>query len=177
MRHSHLEKAFKNLRTDGYDKYPISPKTPDFKGYNCIAWAAGEDQIRWWPHQSNPFLFFWPRHLLREPENQETLENFIRAFEWKGYKRGCKNGKLKKGIEKVAIYTISGVPKHAARQLESGRWTSKCGNWEDIQHETTSGVEGTIYGHATYFLHRRRDGKPFLKDRIQALFKSMFSKP
>jgi hypothetical protein len=174
MRLSHLETAFKNLADSGYDKYPISPKTPLFKGYNCIAWAAGDDEKRWWPHKQNPFLFFWPPHLEREPENQETLENFIQAFEWRGYKRGCKNGKLKKGVEKVAIYTLGGIPKHAARQLESGCWTSKCGNWEDVQHETLMGVEGEIYGNAVYFLHRRRDGKPFWKDRIISFLKKIF---
>ena len=176
MRLAHLENAFENLRESGYHKYPISSKTPEFKGYNCIAWAAGDDQKRWWPHKENPFLFFWPPHLQREKENQETLENFIRAFEWKGYRRGCINGKLEKGIEKIAIYTIAGIPKHAARQLESGRWTSKCGNSEDIQHETLLGVEGKIYGKAVYFMHRRRDGKPFWKERILGFFKRILGK-
>lgn len=177
MRCLHLERVFPNLLGSGYDQYPISPETPHLRGYNCIAWAAGEDHRRWWPHLRNPFLFYWPPHLPREPENQETLENFLRAFEWKGYRRGCKNGKLKKGIEKVAIFTIAGIPKHAARQLESGRWTSKCGNAEDIQHETLFALEGHAYGTALVFLHRRRDGKPFLMDRIRAWLKRIAANP
>jgi hypothetical protein len=128
-------------------------------GYNCIAYAAGETDKRWWPHPDK-FAFYWPEHLPREPVNRETVENFLLAFEWKGYKRGCKNGEFEEGVEKVALFTIAGVPKHAARQLESGCWTSKCGRLEDIQHETLAAVEGRIYGNAVFFLHRRRDGKP-----------------
>jgi len=159
MRCWQLESDLENLRGSGYDRLPVSPQTVGRFGYNCIAYAAGETDKRWWPHPDK-FAFYWPEHLPREPVNRETVENFLLAFEWKGYKRGCKNGEFEEGVEKVALFTIAGVPKHAARQLESGCWTSKCGRLEDIQHETLAAVEGRIYGNAVFFLHRRRDGKP-----------------
>src|SRR5437899_11837645 len=121
-----LEKDIPNLKGTGYDKHPISPQTRGRKGYNCIAFAAGDDTRRWWPHPDK-ISFYWPPHLLREFPGTETLGNFIHAFKWKGYTR-CKNGYLKKGIEKVAIFMNNNRPTHAARQLESGLWMSKFGN-------------------------------------------------
>ncbi len=103
MRCFEIEQDLENLRGTGYEKYPISPKTPfPPKGYNCIAFAAGQTDRWWWP-SPNKFLYFWPPHLLREFPGTETMENFIKAFEWKGY-RPCKGGKYKKNIEKVAIF-------------------------------------------------------------------------
>lgn len=176
MRCWQLESELENLRGSGYDKKPVSPQTLGrFGRYNCIAYAAGDTNEWWWP-ELEKFKAYWPPHLPREPRDQETLENFIQAFEWKGYKRGCKNGKFKKGIEKVAIFVnpSTRVPTHAARQLESGVWTSKCGMLEDIQHETLDVVEGKMYGKVAVFLHRRRDGKLFLKDLIMAWLKKLF---
>ena len=37
-----------------------------------------------------------------------------------------------------------GVPLHAARHVPSGRWTSKLGELEDIEH-ALDGLEGTEY--------------------------------
>jgi hypothetical protein len=95
------------------------------------------------------------------------------AFEWKGYRR-CKSPVLERGVEKVAIFVgPNDNPLHAARQLESGRWISKCGDCEDIEHMTLAAVQGNAYGKAKAFLKRRRDGKPFLADRIRAVFKNL----
>jgi hypothetical protein len=170
-----LEQEIPNLKGTGYDKYPISPQTRGQRGYNCIAFAAGDDAHRWWPHP-NRFSFFWPPHLPRQLPGTETVDNFVLAFEWRGY-RECKRGDFKKGIEKVAIFTKNERPTHAARQLESGVWTSKCGNLEDIQHKSLIQVEGDLYGKVHTFMHRRRDGKPFWKHRILAVlqrFKKAF---
>jgi len=162
---SHIEAALENLKGTGYDKYPVSPATRGAPfGYNCIAYAAGHTDAWWWPNP-NKFASYWPPHLPREERDKETIENFIKAFEWKRFKK-CKNGKHKKGIEKVALFVKGSLPRHAARQLPSGLWTSKCGRSEDIQHETLSAVEGAAYGEAKVFMHRRIDGKPFLTDRI-----------
>ncbi len=161
-----LEIELENLGGTGYERYPISPQTPPPPfGYNCIAYAAGHMDRWWWP-SPRKYLYYWPPHLPREPQGAETQENFIRAFEWKGYRK-CDNGKFKKGIEKVAIFVKNNAPTHAARQLENGFWTSKCGQLEDIQHETLAAVEGRLYGVAVIFLHRRRDGRPFWKDRFK----------
>jgi hypothetical protein len=171
MRCLEIEQFLENLGPDDYDQDDVSPQDD----HNCIAYALGEKDKPWWPSIRLKDDFEWPSDLPRQDDDQETLENFILAFQKRGYKI-CKNGRLKKGIEKVAIFAISGLPKHAALQLESGIWGSKCGGYEDIKHFTLSSVEGKNYGKVAVFLHRRRDGRPFLKDRIQAWLNKVFRK-
>jgi hypothetical protein len=45
------------------------------------------------------------------------------------------------------------LAKHAARQLPSGRWTSKIGVLEDIEHSLRD-LEGDEYGTATVLMKR-----------------------
>jgi hypothetical protein len=138
----HLENIFRNLRVGRYEL-----KSPQTRIYNCIAWAAKETHRRWWPIGG-----YWPLNVPRE----ETVECFIMAFGTLEYEP-CTNAKHEKGFEKVAIYIdSSGTPTHMARQLESGRWTSKLGSLEDIEHETLHEVEGDDYGRATKILRRRK---------------------
>jgi hypothetical protein len=58
------------------------------------------------------------------------------------------------GFEKVALFAdASGMPQHAARQLATGRWTSKLGRMEDIEHALRD-LEGGIYGSVVLLLKR-----------------------
>jgi len=54
-------------------------------------------------------------------------------------------------------------------------WTSKCGPLEDIEHKTLRSVEGREYGHATTFLKRRIDRKPFFKERMLTLLRRILA--
>jgi hypothetical protein len=172
MRCKQLEEEIPSLIGTGYDQRPISPQTSGPPhGYNCIAFAFGDTTKWWWPSPYK-FIYYWPPHLRREIPNAETIENFILAFEWKGY-RVCRDGSLKRGLEKIAIYANDrNCPTHAARQLESGIWVSKCGRLEDVQHTEPSHVEGALYGRAHTFMHRRRDGKPFWRERFNTFLTS-----
>ena len=123
-------------------------KSPADEYYNCIAWAAEEDDRWWWPVPS-PFAY-WPPGLPRVV----TLDNFITAFETLGYEPTEKDH-LEPGFEKVAVYVdANGVPTHMARQRESGMWTSKLGPQEDIDHDTLEDLEGGVYGHVARVLRR-----------------------
>jgi hypothetical protein len=63
---------------------------------------------------------------------------------------------METGWEKVALFAHEdGTPTHAARQLASGRWTSKLGELEDIEHELEA-VEGAAYGSVVVYLKRLR---------------------
>ncbi len=63
--------------------------------------------------------------------------------------------RLNFGFEKVALFVdAAGMPTHAARQVNSGAWTSKLGNSEDIEHELRA-LEGDIYGTVRLILKRR----------------------
>ena len=46
-----------------------------------------------------------------------------------------------------------GIPVHAARQLSTGKWTSKLGALEDIEHEL-DGLMGERYGKVGKILKR-----------------------
>ena len=57
-----------------------------------------------------------------------------------------------------ALYTdAQGTPTHAARQLESGDWTSKLGKSVDIRHSTLAALGGEMYGRVAFLLRRPRE--------------------
>lgn len=115
--------------------------------YNCIGFAAGTKM--WW--QPLPLLGgkrYWPPGVPQE----ETIDAYVKAFEFKGYTI-CEDGSYEKDFEKVAIFAKNGVPKHAARQLNAKYWTSKLGKHVDIEHELNS-IEGTQYGQVVRYLKR-----------------------
>ncbi len=124
-----------------------SPATSE---YNCIAWAAEDDVAWWWP---DPFGdYYWPPDVPRV----ESLDAFISAYGLLGYIT-CETAVLELGLEKVVIFVdANGVPTHAARQLPSGRWTSKLGQLEDIEHDTLDGLTGDLYGRVGQVLRRPR---------------------
>jgi len=135
--------AFPNLTAGTYAV--TSNPTPR---YNCIAWAAGENQRWWWPLPAH--LGYWPAGAPREL----TLSAFVDAFATLGY-APSPTGALEEGFEKVALFlSASGVPTHAARQLSNGRWTSKLGRDVDISH-AVNGVDGPVYGTVAAFMARR----------------------
>jgi hypothetical protein len=79
---------------------------------------------------------------------------FILAFATKEYEP-CDNGALEAGYEKLVIYVDSSqTPTHMARQLRSGKWTSKLGELEDIEHQTLRQLEEGVYGIAIQYLRR-----------------------
>ncbi len=124
-----------------------SPPTAD---YNCIGWAAGEDDRFWWPVHSS--LAYWPTAI----PDVITIEAFIEAFATKGY-TPCADGTLEAGFEKVVLYVDPAqLPTHMARQLDNGEWTSKLGRSYDISHTTPHIVHGTLYGTISTFLRRPR---------------------
>lgn len=137
-----LESVFPQLSRSTYTI--TSPSTPE---YNCIAWAAGDTERWWWPVAGS--FAYWPSNV----PVQETLAAFIQAFATLGF-MPCDDSQIEQGYEKVALYVdLNGKPTHAARQLPNGRWTSKLGNIEDIEHEL-EGVTGSVYGSVAQILKR-----------------------
>ena len=149
--------AFPNLSIKGY--HATSP--PD-DYYNCIAWAAGDQERFWSPiprDQSNgahdaSYVAYWPATALQE----NTLDAWKSAFALQGFVE-CQSAVVEHGFEKIAIYADDGSePQHVARQLANGKWTSKLGSACDIEHNTLDALEGEHYGRATCFMKRpRRD--------------------
>jgi hypothetical protein len=113
--------------------------------YNCAAWAANEDHRYWWPDGQN----YWPANVAMNL----SAASFAAAFSTLGYVT-CPSGKLEKGFEKIALFTRDGVPAHMARQLPSGKWTSKLGESYDIALEDLSGLSGKM-GKVSLFMKRK----------------------
>jgi len=115
--------------------------------YNCIAWAAGDIEKPWWP---GVYGFYWPSGISRA----DRISSFVEAFQLQGY-TVCFDASLESGYEKIALYARKdGTPTHAARQLKSGKWTSKLGPFQDIEHDTLECVNGPCYGKASCFMRR-----------------------
>jgi hypothetical protein len=91
--------------------------------YNCIAFAAG-DKSRWWSHLPG---YKWPA-----PRNG-LISSLVAVFQSLGFEDLGLHGNAgrEEGHVKVALYQKNGLWTHAARQLTSGKWTSKLGPDED----------------------------------------------
>lgn len=135
------------------------------KEYNCIAWAAGDTSSWWWPTIPE---FYWPEGV----PDEVTLEAFVLAFRTLGYKE-CSSPEVERNYEKIAIFIKNGIPSHASRQCSNGRWSSKIGKWELIEHEFNA-LEGNgpnEYGQIVQIMRRR---KPTLWRRFLVSFRSKF---
>lgn len=139
-----LEVLFPTLTEGGY----LITSEASFL-YNCIAWAAG-DATHWW--EPDPMgQYYWPPDVERE----YTLDAYLAVFRSLGFGEASANT-LEEGFEKVAIYALGDDPTHAARQLPGGRWSSKLGQLEDIEHEFR-GLEGARYGVVAAIFRRRKE--------------------
>jgi hypothetical protein len=141
-----LETIFPNLASDDYAiESPVSSR------YNCIAWAAGDDE-RWW---EPPRRYYWPPKIPRE----YTVATYRRVYARQGY-RPCANDNTEEGYGKIAIFVNeAGVPTHVARQKEDGSWTSKLGKGPLIRHATLHGIEGDAYGTVGVIMRRRKKAR------------------
>ena len=139
------------LSAEGYEVTSIATCE-----YNCIAFAADDDESWWWPDQHGKA--YWPPNIKREV----TIDAFVSAYETIGYERWeyKGNGDLESGYDKIAIYAMAGVPTHASKQLSDGRWKSKLGPWEDIEHNTPRAVETHgavgIYGEVEVYMRKKK---------------------
>src|SRR6266540_4162673 len=106
----YIEAAFPNLQSCSWE----ITSEPDEK-YNCIAWAIGQSKRPWWPNEYG----FWPEGV--PPE--ETIEAFVAALQTVGFAIAS-DASVENGCEKIALFAKNGTPKHAARQLSDGQWTS-----------------------------------------------------
>jgi hypothetical protein len=99
------------------------------KRYNCLTWASGRTDV--WSEA--PPEGKWPTGVLADG----SVEATIRYFENLGFTRISAGATgLEPGVEKVAVYGDQWGYTHAARQLPNGKWTSKIGTLQDIEHDS-----------------------------------------
>jgi hypothetical protein len=141
-----IERWFSQVRNGAYEV------TSDFNAeYNCAAFAAGEVDIWWEPLLPDGF---WPVSVPAE----FTVAAYAGAYRTLGFEV-CESAEPEANFEKIAIYGRFGDFTHAARQLPSGRWTSKLGRAEDIEHDTLAQLEGAgryEYGFVELLMKRAR---------------------
>lgn len=126
------------------------------KRYNCIAWAAGDTQKRWDLGKGN----HWPRGV--EPKYRFAC--LVQAYIAVGFSvcSTAEGNEFDDAFETVVLYERSGAWEHAAKLLRNGMWSSKLGDFEDIEHPTPEAVGGTDYGEPLIYMRRkrrRRNGK------------------
>ena len=109
--------------------------------YNCMAWAMKNDSKWWEPSDAG----YWPTD-----EQEFSIKVYHDVFESLGFSK-CDSGDPEDDVEKIAVYLHADEVTHVARQLESGKWTSKLGSDVDIEHDL-EGLEGDILGEGYLFL-------------------------
>lgn len=119
--------------------------------YNCLSWALGINWTRYDPEPKCAGYYWFPG--IPRKWDQATL---VLLFERHGYTI-TDNADLEHGFEKVVFYSDEhNVPQHFARQLPDGRWASKIGDLNDIEHETLECLISPIYGTPKLTLKRRK---------------------
>ncbi len=119
--------------------------SPEDSSYNCLAYAAGDEQ-RWWQPDDD---YYWPPNARRD----HTLDAWIDAFSQFGF-QPRESDEVDGDVDLLAIYIDrDGIPTHVARRTPDGSWTSKLGEYEDITHELAA-LEGDFYGSVSVFLSR-----------------------
>lgn len=129
-------------------------KTSEPEDYNCIAWAATGSTTEWWSHIPG---YKWPA-ANRSPH----IDSLVAVFLGLGFEqRSPSETTLDPLYEKVALYARDGEWQHAARQLPDGKWTSKLGLDEDIEHDDPGCLCGDSYGVVHCIMRRpRASGQP-----------------
>ena len=130
----------------------IPTSDPDSK-YNCVAFALNYNYDTWWPE----YPHYWPGappypHVI-------DVQVFIDGFASQGF-TPCAGQAVESGYEKIALYTKNGEPRHVARQLPNGKWTSKLGPKIDIEQDSLLDFPPDLfvlayYGAPTHFFRRK----------------------
>ncbi len=140
----YINRDFPQMARDGYKI--TSHQSPS---YNCVAWALHDDSKRWDPIEVGGY--YWPP----DQSRARTVENFADLFNRNGGFVVCENADHEEGYEKIAIFGDAiGNFMHVARQVGMGKWTSKLGDWEDVEHGTLEALEGGGYGHVAKLMRR-----------------------
>lgn len=123
--------------------------------YNCLSWSVHRSDVWIWPDIGDQFS--WPPDMVRG----NTIATFRAFFERIGFVES-NSGALEQGIEKIALYARGSAPEHFARQLASGKWTSKLSGAIDIEHDSLTVLEDGDYGRVQLIMARVNNGPPNL---------------
>jgi len=133
---------FPNLSDGTYEL-----KSEDTKYYNCVAWVVGITYKR-----IDSYGYWWPEDLEATHTANSYAELYKRYF---GFEI-CDNSDYEDGYDKIALYSDkNNLFTHATRRINNKCWTSKMGDYEDIEHYNLTSVGGGDYGKPTIFMKRK----------------------
>lgn len=131
---------------DDNDYIVTSDETGD---YNCAGWAIDQDCLgNWWPDPDTD-RYHWPDGGRRDG----TLGAMKEGFALLGFTE-CLREADDPDFLKIVIYVLRGMPKHVAWQLPDGRWASKLGDWEDIEHTDPMDLARGSYGDPEIYMRK-----------------------
>lgn len=136
------------------------------EAYNCIAWAM-QDGERWWqPHAD----YYWPNGIALADDEEPTVAHVTAIFVECGFelmpmpRRKTSRDKTEADFNRIAVFGTGRAETdrftHVARQLDTGWWASKIGDWEDIEHLSLDVLEGIAYGKVAAILRRPKLWQP-----------------
>lgn len=94
---------------------------------------------------------YWP---VTSGPDEYGIAALQQAFRALGF-ADCDSGEQEPGHEKIALYGSTLLYTHVARQLPTGKWTSKLGRSEDIEHDSPDDLFGGAYGDVVQFMKRQ----------------------
>lgn len=106
--------------------------------YNCISHTLNIKNKWSWP-KSVDSDNYWPISNI-----SETIDAFDEFYEYHGFTKTNMN-KIYLGKNKIVLYSIGEIPKHAALQIKDDLYESKMGRGEIIRHDPFD-IENSIYG-------------------------------
>lgn len=143
--HPDKEDRFDNLVSIGYRR-----TSDEDEFYNCVAWALGDTSQRWDPIKGSGD--HWPQNMPCLCD----IPTFMSLFQSQGGYVKCDDWKHEEGIEKIVLFEElqHGLFSHVTRELRDGKWTSKLGDWEDIEHNSPEALTGKEYGKISAVMKR-----------------------
>ena len=138
-----VRRPFPHLTDANHRK--TSPETPS---YNCFGWAILSGEVLMGPKKG----WLWPDNV----PSDLRMSSFVQALASYGFEP-CPTGDLEPAFEKIVLYGSGEIVTHAARQLDTGRWTSKLGIFgDDIEHDTPEAISGGEYYAILAYFRRHR---------------------
>jgi hypothetical protein len=130
--------------------HPLVIKSPKTIKYNCAAFAVGQED--YWFECADESLkqlylgsceFHWPENILQNA----SLNAYIELYEQHGFEKlSSLNADFVGGVTKIALYGKGDDFMHASKQMPDGRWASKLGPLQDVEHDNLRVLEGPTYG-------------------------------
>jgi len=133
---------FPNLIDDSFEL-----TSEDTVEYNCAAWVVG-----WKKKIIDSYSYWWPEDIKRT----HTVDSYAEVYKKYFGFDFCNNGDYEIGFDKIVLFADDdNMFKHAALRINEKLWTSKMGDYEDIEHGNLKSVSDGDYGKPVIFMKRK----------------------